>query len=292
MAEMLVFGSTERDVEFTERRAAYVVIIDAERVATVKPQHKHFLPGGGSLPGESPEDTIVREVREELARSVRLTRKVGEALQYFYSATDKRHYRMHATFFAGEFTGGARADAGECELHWLLATEAERACFHACHAWAVRSVMKSRTPISDCEICRNLSSHNYADLTYNVIPTNMALLTGDSPTERPADDIIECHLCGTLYSYIYTCGFGENDIALRRISQIEAGRDVDVDKLRRELASPHDDTKGYAAQCLTEFYLSEGMLKEAQALIGDEDAVIRSSAEASRDNYRYRKSLE
>ena len=139
MAEALIFGSPEPNVQYTERRAAYVVIVNDDRlVATVKSRQKHFLPGGGSLPGEAPEDTIAREVREELARGVRLTRKIGEATQYFYSGADERHYVMRATFFAGAFTDEARGGAREHELQWLPVAEAERACFHACHAWAVR----------------------------------------------------------------------------------------------------------------------------------------------------------
>ena len=99
MAEALIFGSPEPNVQYTERRAAYVVIVNDDRlVATVKSRQKHFLPGGGSLPGEAPEDTIAREVREELARGVRLARKIGKATQYFYSGADERHYVMRATF--------------------------------------------------------------------------------------------------------------------------------------------------------------------------------------------------
>ena len=138
MAEALIFGSPEPNVPYTERRAAYVVIVTTDgQVAMVKSRQKYFLPGGGSLPGEAPEDTVVREVYEELARSVRLIRPVGEATQYFYSAADDRHYKMRAIFFAGEFTDEPCAGAGEHELHWLPVTEAEHACFHACHAWAV-----------------------------------------------------------------------------------------------------------------------------------------------------------
>jgi 8-oxo-dGTP pyrophosphatase MutT (NUDIX family) len=151
MAETVIFGSQEPDVQYTKRRAAYLIVTNDGSVATVKPRQKHFLPGGGSLPCEAPEDTIVREVREELARGVRLTRRIGEAVQYFYSAADERHYRMRATFFAGEFTHETRVGTGEHELHWLPATEAEQAFFHACHAWAVRSEMKSHTPISSCD---------------------------------------------------------------------------------------------------------------------------------------------
>jgi 8-oxo-dGTP diphosphatase len=138
MAKALIFGSPEPDVQYTERRAAYVVVItDDGKVAVVKGLQKHFLPGGGSLPGEAPEETALREVYEELARGVRLTHNLGDAIQYFYSAADDRHYKMLATFFAGEFTGEP-SGGGEHELGWLPITEAERACFHACHAWAVR----------------------------------------------------------------------------------------------------------------------------------------------------------
>ena len=141
MVEALIFGSPEPNVRYTERRAAYVVVVNDDRlVAMVESRQKYFLPGGGSLPGEAPEDTIAREVREELARGVRLARKIGEATQYFYSGADERHYVMRATFFAGAFTDESRGGAREHELHWLPLNEAERACFHACHAWAARQV--------------------------------------------------------------------------------------------------------------------------------------------------------
>jgi 8-oxo-dGTP diphosphatase len=141
MAETIVFGSREPNIQYTERRAAYVVIVDSDgNIAMVKGPQKYFLPGGGSLPDEAPEDTVAREVSEELARSVRLIRNLGEATQYFYSTDDERHYKMVANFFAGEFTDEATADAVEHELSWLAETEVEQACFHACHAWAVHQV--------------------------------------------------------------------------------------------------------------------------------------------------------
>jgi 8-oxo-dGTP pyrophosphatase MutT (NUDIX family) len=134
----IIFGSPKPKVQYTERRAAYVVIVDGKgTVAMVRAMEKHFLPGGGSVPGEAPEETVMREVYEELGRSVRLIRRLGEAVQYFYSSTDAAYYRMTATFFAGEFTEQS-GGAGEHELSWLPVNEIEHACFHACHAWAVR----------------------------------------------------------------------------------------------------------------------------------------------------------
>lgn len=138
MAEALIFGFPKPNVKHTERRAAYVVIINGAHVATVKSQEKHFLPGGGSLPFESPAETIVREVYEELGRGVRLIRMIGEATQYFYSAADDRHYEMRATFFAGELRGEMCSSIGEHQLSWLPLEQAGRACFHECHAWAIR----------------------------------------------------------------------------------------------------------------------------------------------------------
>ncbi len=124
MTEVLTFGAPQPQVQYTERRAAYVVIVNAGQVALVKGRHKHFLPGGGALPHETPAATIVREVAEELARGVRLLRPLGEAIQYFYSSTDDKHYRMHATFFAGEFTSEQADGTGEHELDWLPLTAA------------------------------------------------------------------------------------------------------------------------------------------------------------------------
>ena len=56
MAKTLIFGYPEPHVRYTERRAAYVVVINDGQVALVKGQQKYFLPGGGSLPGEAPDE--------------------------------------------------------------------------------------------------------------------------------------------------------------------------------------------------------------------------------------------
>ena len=141
MNEEIIFGFQKPNVSYTERQAAYVVISDNGKFAAVKPQEKYFLPGGGSLSGETSEDTVVREVSEELARSVRLIRKIDEVIQYFYSAADDRYYKMRATFFVGEFIDESCGNStGENELCWLSKAKAEQAFFHECHEWATRQI--------------------------------------------------------------------------------------------------------------------------------------------------------
>ena len=130
-----VFGAIIEGATYGPRPAAYAVIKTTDgAVAVVKTRRGCFLPGGGSLPGETPEETVRREVREELARDVRLIREIARAVQYFRA--DDQHYRMEAVFFAAEFIGEPTG-AGEHELHWLNVSETAHAFFHQCHAWAV-----------------------------------------------------------------------------------------------------------------------------------------------------------
>jgi 8-oxo-dGTP pyrophosphatase MutT (NUDIX family) len=139
-----VFGTRLEGVAYTDRPAAYVVVAGRDRtVAAVRGERGMIgLPGGGSLPGETAEATVRREVREELARSVRLIRPIGAATQYFFAASDDCHYKMAARFFLAEFSDEPTG-RGEHDLFWLPLADAERAFFHQCHAWAVRLALEA-----------------------------------------------------------------------------------------------------------------------------------------------------
>lgn len=133
-----VFGSSVDGVAYEKRPAAYVVVTGTEgRIAAVGAKGAYFLPGGGTLKGETPEETVIREVREELARSVRIISEIGRAVQYFFA--DERHYRMQAVFFAARFTSEPTG-IGEHQLFWLAPSEFVHCAFHQCHAWAVRQI--------------------------------------------------------------------------------------------------------------------------------------------------------
>jgi 8-oxo-dGTP pyrophosphatase MutT (NUDIX family) len=140
MATMLpTFGSAPADVQCHDRAAAYAVIWNVKgQVATVQAvvngKVLHWLPGGGSHLGESAEDTIIREVEEELGRTARLVSRIGEAIQFFYAGDEDRWYRMTATFFQAVLEGPVCP--AEYELHWLDPQQAHL-FFPACHAWAV-----------------------------------------------------------------------------------------------------------------------------------------------------------
>lgn len=137
-AHISTFGSQMFGIEYENRPAAYAVIKNDEGAfAVVGEGSGYFLPGGGSETVESPEETVNREVKEEIGRSIRIARKIGEAIQYFHA--EGRFYQMNAVFFAAEFTDELFIE-GECELLWLTPVELGQKLFHECHKWAITQI--------------------------------------------------------------------------------------------------------------------------------------------------------
>lgn len=134
------FGTPRPDAR--ARNAAYAVIHDADgKVAFVRGRRGLFLPGGGARTGESPEQTVAREVEEETGRAARGLRPVGEAIQHFVAG--ETPYRMHAVFFLAEL-GDGNEEEGEHELIWMPPATARGELFHECHGWAIERALRRR----------------------------------------------------------------------------------------------------------------------------------------------------
>ncbi|HEY7493091.1 MAG TPA: NUDIX domain-containing protein [Candidatus Tectomicrobia bacterium] len=132
------FGAPIAGVRYEQHHAAYAVIRNnTGAVAAVRAPAGYWLPGGGSLPGETPEETVIREVREELGGTLHLINKIGVAVQYFFAATEGRYYAMQAVFFRAALADGSCGPA-EYEVCWLDISRPAPLFFHACHDWAVR----------------------------------------------------------------------------------------------------------------------------------------------------------
>lgn len=137
----LIFGTPPPGVTCRDRPAAYAVISNQEQhVAavslTIDGRDYFLLPGGGTDEGETPHETITREVREELARHVVVERPLGSAVQYFFAAIDNCWYKMTAHFFTAHFDGQAEGQ-GEFDLHWIDPARHQDDFFHPCQVWAV-----------------------------------------------------------------------------------------------------------------------------------------------------------
>ena len=86
----------------------------------------YFLPGGKREPGESDEDALVREVREEL--SVEVRRDTLRRLHVFEAQAhgQPEGVLVRMTCFTGEYEGALRAAAEIEEMAWLAYADRDR----------------------------------------------------------------------------------------------------------------------------------------------------------------------
>lgn len=142
--EVPKFGVRKASETYVPRPGAYALIFDPKgRLAVLESSQGYFLPGGGLEGNETPEETLVREVREECGFNVTIIGRVGEAVEYRRTAGHELGIRKECVFFAanvGETYGVARED--DHVLIWLELHEAEIRLGHGSQKWAVHQVYK------------------------------------------------------------------------------------------------------------------------------------------------------
>lgn len=133
-----VFGHLPVGALAVVRPSAYgLVADDAGRLAVVRTPQGLFLPGGGIEPGETPQDTVVREVREECGLDVRLGSWSLRAVDFVYSTTEQTHFEKHSTFVdISAHTSSAAAGEADHELVWFAPPQAIAQLSHPSHQWA------------------------------------------------------------------------------------------------------------------------------------------------------------
>jgi len=140
MATPRTFGHQVADLVYAPRPASYAVVLsDSHQVAWVVAESGLFLPGGATEPGESAEDAVRREVREECARELDLLASLPSAIQYFTTPSG-RAYELRASFFVGRF-GPFVSTSAEHEVTWLPAASMSTDIYHECHTWAIRQAL-------------------------------------------------------------------------------------------------------------------------------------------------------
>jgi 8-oxo-dGTP diphosphatase len=138
-----VFGARSELAVCVIRPSAYALIDDnTGRLAVVRTAQGTYLPGGGIEAGESAEETIARELREECGLIVRPAPWPNlwavRAVQFVYSELEKTHFEKRSVFLeaavAGHTVPGLEIDH---ELVWLPSELAIEQLSHESHGWAV-----------------------------------------------------------------------------------------------------------------------------------------------------------
>ena len=123
----------------TIRPSAYALFQnDRGEFAVVRTPEGTYLPGGGMDPGETPQQTVIRETLEECGLAIVIGSRTAVAVQFAWSEKEQTYFEKHCTFVDAAVLGPdtSRLEADH-ELFWV---DAERACAmltHESHAWVV-----------------------------------------------------------------------------------------------------------------------------------------------------------
>lgn len=127
---------------YSERRCAYLVIRNDEgKFAFVDVGGSLFLVGGGIDEGESPEDALVREAREEIGAIVTIKQKIGDADDYVFGKRENAWVRKQCTFYEGVVEAIQYVPQEQDHLlGWYLPHEARPIARQQSFLWAIDQV--------------------------------------------------------------------------------------------------------------------------------------------------------
>jgi 8-oxo-dGTP diphosphatase len=139
-----VFGIADRRARYSEREAAYAVILDADRrAAVVHGRHGLFLPGGAVEANESPVEALLRESLAGCGRPLEIIRTIGNAIQY--RDGEEGALRESHRFYEARFQHPS-SQPDQYDLGWVHVDEACRWFRHESHVWAVRTLLGESKP--------------------------------------------------------------------------------------------------------------------------------------------------
>jgi 8-oxo-dGTP diphosphatase len=136
------FGAVVPGQAYILRPGGYGVIRnDTGSIAVVVTPQGTFLPGGGQEADETPEQAMIREVREECGLEIQVSDCIGIADELVLGREEKAYFRKRCTFFAAQAVG--MNEAGRIEpdhkLVWLPVADAAAQLTHASQRWAVKA---------------------------------------------------------------------------------------------------------------------------------------------------------
>jgi 8-oxo-dGTP diphosphatase len=132
--ETPVFGTRREGQVYIRRPSAYALVRNlAGDWAVVRTPHGCFLPGGGMEPEETPQQTVIREAREECGFILKPSATTARAIQFSYSIQERKYFEKTCEFMDAELVNTVAPTEQDHELLWLTLDQALDVLFHESH---------------------------------------------------------------------------------------------------------------------------------------------------------------
>jgi 8-oxo-dGTP diphosphatase len=149
-----VFGQRDPGHDYVRRPSVYTLLHDAAgNVAVVRTPRGCYLPGGGAEKGETPQQTVERETREECGFVLRVHSRLGSAIQFCYSEDERAYFEKICDFLSAEIVGVTTPTESDHEVLWVTPDQACSMLLHESHRWAVQRFFSGgKTPDSSAKV--------------------------------------------------------------------------------------------------------------------------------------------
>jgi len=143
---MLQFGVADPQVTYQHRHAVFGLLLQDGLMASVRVTRDHpyhDLPGGAVEAGESEEQALIREFREETGLGIRPVEKLLEVGQFFTKSDGVAVNNCGGIWWVEATDDSAVAKIEEDhELVWMAPDLALERLRHDAHAWAVAAWLR------------------------------------------------------------------------------------------------------------------------------------------------------
>ena len=143
--DLPTFGQKVAGQHYQPRPGAYALIFqDPDLVALIQTIRGFFLPGGGAETGETPAETVQREVLEECGCEIVTGAQLGLAVDYMFAENEAKYYEIQSVFLLARL--GKQLDTpGEADhqLVWLKVSQAHTLLNRPSQKWALQKACAS-----------------------------------------------------------------------------------------------------------------------------------------------------
>ena len=138
------FGTQEPSTEYQERNGAYGVVHRDGAILIETAPLGYFLPGGGIDDGETPEEALRREFKEETGFELANFTKIGVATEYIpHRGQPGVALKKICHFYVvelGESGAPTHPDGDDHTIEWIPLDRIRERMFLESYLWAIEQV--------------------------------------------------------------------------------------------------------------------------------------------------------